>query len=48
MNGKTGFVPWDKLDTTPTSCTDKEARALAFDKNAAIRKTIISFQNRCA
>ncbi|WP_086984824.1 MULTISPECIES: hypothetical protein [Elizabethkingia] len=37
MNGKTGFVPWDKLDTTPTSCTDKEARALAFDKQAAVR-----------
>lgn len=37
MNGKKGLVPWDKMDTTPTLCTDKELRGMAFDKEAAIR-----------
>ena len=37
MSGKKGFVEWDKLDTTPTSYTDAELRAMAYDKEAAIR-----------
>lgn len=37
MNGGSLFVPWSKFDTTPTSCTDAEVRALSFDKRAAIR-----------
>lgn len=37
MTGQKNFVPWDKLDTTPTSYTDAELRAMAFDKEAAIR-----------
>ncbi|CAA0144746.1 conserved hypothetical protein [Tenacibaculum maritimum] len=38
MEGKKGFVAWDKLDTDPTSVTDKELRAMAFDKDAEVRK----------
>ncbi len=34
---KKGLVEWDKLDTTPTEYTDAELRAMAFDKEAAIR-----------
>jgi len=37
MTGQKGFIPWDKLDTTPTSYTDAELRAMAYDKEAAIR-----------
>ena len=37
MVGKKTLVEWDKLDTTPTSYTDAELRAMAFDKEAAIR-----------
>ncbi|AKK73782.1 hypothetical protein OK18_15260 [Chryseobacterium gallinarum] len=37
MTGAKGHVPWDKLDTTPTSYTDAELRAMAFDKEAALR-----------
>lgn len=37
MTGKKGLVIWDKLDTTPTLCTDKELRGMAFDKEAATR-----------
>lgn len=37
MKGKKGLVDWDKLDTTPTAYTDKELRAMAFDKEAALR-----------
>lgn len=37
MKGKKGLVDWDKLDTTPTAYTDKELRAMAFDKEAAMR-----------
>lgn len=37
MGGEKVFVEWEKYDTTPTSATDAEVRALAFDKRAAIR-----------
>lgn len=37
MNGKKALVTWDKMDTDPTECTDAELRAMAFDKDAAIR-----------
>ncbi|CAA0222630.1 hypothetical protein [Tenacibaculum maritimum] len=37
MGGKKTLVEYDKLDTDPTECTDKELRAMAFDKEAAIR-----------
>lgn len=37
MTGKKGLVEWDKMDTTPTSCTDAELRAMVFDKEDAIR-----------
>ena len=37
MSGKKTLVEYDKLDTTPTECTDAELRAMAFDKEAAIR-----------
>lgn len=37
MEGKKTLVEWDKLDTTPTEYTDKELRAMAFDKEAALR-----------
>lgn len=37
MLGKKGLVEWDKLDTTPTKVTDVELRAMAFDKEAAVR-----------
>ena len=36
--GKKTFVAWDALDTTPTEYTDEELRAMAFDKESAIRK----------
>ncbi len=36
--GLKGHVAWDALDTTPTEYTDEELRAMAFDKEAAIRK----------
>lgn len=38
MTGKKGLVEWDKMDTTPTLCTDAELRGMAFDKEAAIRQ----------
>ena len=37
MTGQNLIIPWEKYDTTPTSCTDEEARYLAFDKRSAIR-----------
>lgn len=37
MDGKKTLVEWDKLDTTPTSYTDADLRAMAFDKEAEIR-----------
>lgn len=37
MTGQKGLVEWDKLDTTPTLCTDAELRGMAFNKEAAIR-----------
>lgn len=37
MPGKKTLVEWDKLDTTPTSYTDAELRAMAFDKESALR-----------
>lgn len=37
MSGKKTLVEWDKMDTTPTSYTDAELRAMAFDREAAIR-----------
>ena len=37
MEGKKTLVEWDKLDTTPTEYTDDELRAMAFDKEAALR-----------
>ncbi|MDB0616112.1 hypothetical protein PL372_11265 [Tenacibaculum dicentrarchi] len=37
MTGKKGLVNWDKLDTDLTQVTDAELRAMAFDKDAAIR-----------
>lgn len=37
MAGKKGLVNWDKLDTDPTKVTDAELRAMAFDKDAAVR-----------
>lgn len=37
MTGKKGLMEWDKLDTTPTLCTDAELRGMAFDKENAIR-----------
>lgn len=37
MEGKKTLVEWDKLDTTPTEYTDAELRAMAFDKEAALR-----------
>ncbi|AIM38086.1 hypothetical protein KO02_16390 [Sphingobacterium sp. ML3W] len=35
--GQNGVVPWDKLDTTPSSVTDKDIRALSFDLRAETR-----------
>lgn len=37
MTGKNLIIPWEKYDTTPTSCSDEEARNLAFDKRSVIR-----------
>lgn len=37
IGGERTLVYWDKLDTTPTAYTDKELRAMAFDKEAALR-----------
>ncbi len=37
MAGQKGHVPWDQLDTTPTAYTLAELRAMAYDKDAAIR-----------
>lgn len=37
MEGKKLLVEWDKLDTEPTSYTDKDLRAMAFDRENAIR-----------
>lgn len=37
VEGQKGHVAWDALDTTPTEYTDEELRAMAFDKEAAIR-----------
>lgn len=36
--GKKTTVQWDALDTTPSEYTDEELRAMAFDKESAIRK----------
>ncbi|WP_139422984.1 hypothetical protein [Chryseobacterium mulctrae] len=38
MTGQKGFIGYDKLDTTPTSYTDAELRAMVYDKEATIRK----------
>lgn len=47
IKGGKSFVEWDKLDTTPTSYTDAELRAMAFDKEAEIRvEHLNSFKNR--
>lgn len=35
---KKALVEWDKLDTDPTEVTDADLRAMAFDKNSAIRQ----------
>ena len=35
---KKGLVEWDKMDTDLTVVTDAELRAMAFDKDAAIRR----------
>jgi len=37
MAGKNVIVPWERYDTTPTSCTEEEIRYLAFDKRSQIR-----------
>lgn len=37
MDGKTGILEWDKLDTDPTKVDDAEIRYLAFDKRSAVR-----------
>lgn len=37
MTGQNVIIPWEHYDTTPTSCTDDEARNLAFDKRSVIR-----------
>lgn len=37
MSGQNIVIPWEVYDTTPTSCTDEEARNLAFDKRSVIR-----------
>lgn len=37
MEGQKTLVEWDKLDTTPTEYTDVELRAMAFDKESALR-----------
>lgn len=37
MTGQKGLIEWDKFDTTPTECDDKEVRALQFDKRSEIR-----------
>ena len=37
MLGKKGMVEWDQLDTTPSSYTAGELRAMAYDKEASIR-----------
>lgn len=37
MDFKKGLVPWDKLDTDLVTITDKEARAMAFDRENAYR-----------
>lgn len=34
---KKGLIEWDKLDTDPSEYTDAELRAMAFDKESAIR-----------
>lgn len=45
MEGKKVIIGWDKLDTTPSSVDDAEARSLPFDKRAAVRmKHTESFQ----
>jgi hypothetical protein len=45
MDGKKVIIGWDKLDTTPTSVDDAEARSLPFDKRSAVRmKHTESFQ----
>lgn len=38
MNGEKTLVEYDKLDTDPTSITDKELRAMAYDKESEVRK----------
>lgn len=37
MDGEKVFVEYEKYDTSPTSVTDAEVRALAFDKRAEVR-----------
>jgi hypothetical protein len=37
IDAKKALVEWDKMDTSPTEYTDAELRAMAFDKEAAIR-----------
>lgn len=37
MGGEKTLIEWDKMDTSPTSVTDAELRAMAFNKEEAIR-----------
>jgi hypothetical protein len=37
MTGEKTLVEWDKMDTSPTSVNDAELRAMAFNKEEAIR-----------
>jgi hypothetical protein len=37
MDGKKTLVTWDKMDTEPTEVSDAELRAMAFDKDSAVR-----------
>lgn len=39
MEFEKGLVPWDKLDTDLLTLTDKEARAMVFDRENAYRKS---------
>ena len=38
LNGKKVFVEWERYDTTPTSVTDEEMRALPYDKRSETRR----------
>ena len=38
LTGKKVFVEWERYDTTPTSVTDEEMRALPYDKRSETRR----------